>query len=73
MSFCYEFKLYSLCKNINDIEMIHMNLNQKPDICLLTETWLSHRLVPPRIEGFMDFHQYCQERRGRGVFLYISN
>ena len=49
-----------------------MNLNQKPDICLFTETWLSHILVPPRIEGFIDFHQYFQESRG-GVSLYISN
>ena len=62
----------SLCKNINDIEMFLMNLNQKPDIGLFTENWLSHKLVPPRIEGFIDFYQYRQERRGRGVFLYIS-
>ena len=48
----------SLRNNINDIEMFLMKLNKKPDICLFTETWLSHRLVPPRIEGFIDFFQY---------------
>ena len=64
---------HSLCKNINDIEMFLMNMNQKPDICLFTKTWLSHRLVSPRTEGFIDFHQYRQERTGGGVSLYISN
>ena len=63
----------SLYKNINDIEMFLMNLNQKPDICLFTETWLSHGLVPSHIERFIDFHQYRQERRGGGVSLCISN
>ena len=63
----------SLCKNINDIEMFLMNLNQKPDICFFTETWLTHKLVPPRYEGLIDFYQYCQERRGGGVSLFISN
>ena len=63
----------SLCKNMNDIEMFLMNLNQKPDICLFTETWLSHRLVPPHIEGFIDFHQYSQEHRSGSVSLHISN
>ena len=46
-----------------------MNMNHKPDICLVTETLLFHILVPPRIEGFIDFQQYCQECRGGGVSL----
>ena len=53
--------------------MFLINLNHKSDIYLFTETWLSRRLVPPRIEGFIDFHQFRQERRGGGVSLYISN
>ena len=63
----------SLCKNIKDIEIFLMNLNQKADIYLFTEIWLSHRLVPPRIEGLINFHQYRQERGIGGVSLYISN
>ena len=46
----------SLCKNINYIEIFFMNLNQTPDKCLFIETWLSQILIPPRIEGFVDFH-----------------
>ena len=57
----------SLCENISEIEMFLMNLNQTPEICSFTEIWLSHRLVPLRIEGFIDFHQYRQERRNGGV------
>ena len=45
----------SLCKNINDIEMLLMNLNQKLNKCLFTKTWLSQRLVPPCNEEFIDF------------------
>ncbi len=69
--------LHVNCRSImnkdTELELLLSSLNNKPRICLFTETWLSENLLAPNFINYSGHHMCRDGRIGGGVSIYVHN
>ena len=62
----------SFTKNIDGFTLYLSNLDLKPKVIILQETWFSEANCHD-IEGYRGFHNFRENKKGGGVSIYVSN
>ena len=61
----------SIVNKDEDLELLLHSMNCKPQICMLTETWLSSNMPVPQFADFSSYHAF-REGRGGGTSIYVQ-
>jgi len=62
----------SVVNKVTELESLLFSLNNKPDICFFSETWLSNNVLAPHFANYSGHHM-VREGRGGGVSIYVQN
>jgi hypothetical protein len=62
----------SIVNKVTELESLLFSLNNKPDICFFSETWLSNNALAPHFANYSGHHM-VREGRGGGVSIYVQN
>ncbi len=62
----------SLKNKVCHVESLFGSMSVLPDICLISETWLSNDAIIPNFANFNGYHYFRPSRMGGGVSMYIN-
>jgi len=68
--FLFHHNVRSFNKNSDELFLMLSQLQTKPSVIILSETWFSEGCVS-EIPGYYGYHTYREERRGGGISVYV--